>query len=361
MDRIDILLVDDRPENLTSLEGLLESQDLNFIRALSGEEALESTLSHRPALVLLDVQMPDMDGFEVARLLRSTERTREIPIIFVTATHREEKFTFQGFESGAVDYLFKPLNPVVVRSKVKVFVELHRNRMRLERAIQDLSLLNEELRSFSYSVSHDLKAPLRSMLGFTKDVLDEPDQMNEQQVKKLNRVVAAGERMQRLIDSLLDLSKVTQSEIQRNPVDLTTIVKQLCEELRQEQKDRALEFQVAENVKVVGDKRLLENAMSNLINNAVKFTGKNKSARVEFGVNHKKGRPVFFVRDNGIGFNMKYVDRLFGPFQRLHNEKEFPGSGVGLATVQRIVHRHGGRIWAESEAGESTTFYFTLE
>jgi signal transduction histidine kinase len=356
-ERIDILLVDDTPANLMSMEELLASPGLNFVKCASGEEALEKVLVLQPALILLDVQMPGMDGFEVARLLRSTQRTKAIPIIFVTATQRDERLTFRGFESGAVDYLFKPLNPAILRSKVDVFVELHRSRMDLERAVRDLSLTNRELESFSYSVSHDLRAPLRSIMGFTEIALEKA---GGEQKENLQRVMNAGKRMGDLIEGLLDMARVTRVELLNGPVDLSEMAAQICRELGSEDDRKNVVTSVEENVKTVGDRRLLENVMRNLLANAFKFTRKAQDPRIEFGTVRKDSETAYFVRDNGAGFDMSRAQMLFGAFQRLHSQSDFPGTGVGLATVQRIVHRHGGKIWAESAPGRQTTFYFTL-
>lgn len=361
MEQTNILLVDDRTENLLSLESTLEEPGLNFVRALSGEQALEATLKHRFALIMLDVQMPGMDGFEVAKLLRGMERTRDIPIIFVTATHREDKFTFQGFESGAVDYLFKPLNAVIVRSKVKVFVDLHRKSTRLERTINELSIVNQELEAFSYSVSHDLRSPVRAILGFTQHLLEDSHVVgNPETLKTLQHVVNAGQRMSRLIDALLDLSHISRMDLQKQRVDISALAKQICEDLRQDMPNRQVDTNITQDLVVEGDRRLLDAALRNLLSNAFKFTGKLENCKIEFGARIENQKHVYYVRDNGAGFDMAYAKRLFGAFQRLHSEKDFQGTGVGLATVQRIIHRHGGRIWAESAPQAGATFYFTL-
>lgn len=357
----DILLVDDQVSNLVSLEALLETPNVRLIRALSGEEALQAMLTSRPALVILDVQMPGMDGFEVARLIRGSERTRDIPIMFVTATHREEKFSFQGFDSGAVDYLYKPLNPVVVQSKVRVFVELHHNRMRLERALDELSLINRELESFAYSVSHDLKAPVRSVLGFGSALVEEiAERITPDQRRMLHYIVSAGERMGRMIDGLMVLSRVTRSDLGIQDVDLSRIVQQVAEELRQENPERVVDFRIEAGHIAQGDGKLLELAIRNLLGNAWKFTSKVEKPMIEFGARKDGDQSVYYIKDNGAGFNKEYQNRLFGAFQRLHSQQEFQGTGIGLATVQRIVHRHGGTIWAESEVNQGAVFFFTL-
>ncbi|MGE0525902.1 MAG: response regulator [Bdellovibrionales bacterium] len=360
-EKVDVLLVDDKPENLLSLEEVLQAPDLNFVRSLSGEEALEAVLKCRPALLIMDVQMPGMNGFEVARMLRGMERTRHIPIIFVTATHREERFSFEGFESGAVDYLFKPLNHVVVRSKVRVFVELHRKSVRLEQYVNQLSLLNRELETFSYSVSHDLRAPVRSMMGFARNALEALDtSLIADAQSDLKRVVAAGERMNRLIDALLDLARLSRIELKKSRVDISEMARQICEDLRRESPGASVAIEIMEGITAYCDKRLMDAALRNLLGNAFKFSSRSPSPKVEFGTQRRANETVYFVRDNGTGFDMAYADRLFAPFQRLHTSSEFEGTGVGLATVKRIINRHQGTIWPESIKNEGTVFFFTL-
>jgi len=357
----DILITDDQEANLLSLEGLLEAPHLNLIRARSGEEALEVVMRSRPALILLDVQMPGMDGFELARLLRGSPRTREIPIIFVTATHREDRFTFQGFESGAVDYLFKPLNAVVVRSKVAVFVDLHRSRMRLERALDEVMAVNHELDSFAHSVAHELHSPARAVVGFGGALLEEcRERLSPAERDDLGRVVAAGERMQNLVDGLLSLSQTSRQELKRQEVDLTALARRIDEELRHENPERKVRFEAEEGMLAQGDPQLLYTVLRNLLANAWKYSSGSGGAQVTFRSSALDGERVFCVRDNGAGFDPSQKDRLFGAFQRLHTQSEFAGNGIGLATVQRIVHRHGGRIWAESAVGEGASFHFVL-
>ncbi len=357
----EILIVDDKPENLFALEEILASPDVKFIRANSGEAALEATLTSRPALIILDVQMPGMNGFEVARALRSLDRTRMIPIIFVTATHRDEKFSFEGFESGAVDYLFKPLNPTIVSSKVRVFVELHRKSRRLERTIREISLVNRELESFSYAVSHDLKAPVRGIIGFAEEVKNLLEKNEVEKSKTyLSRIINAGKKMNELVDALLKLAHVTQQPLSRERVNLSEIVSGVSNELKREYSSAAVKLQVEENVTAIGDAKLLEIAVRNLLSNAFKFTSKIGQAKIDFGVLKKQNENIYYVRDNGVGFSMEHAGRLFTAFQRLHDQTEFSGTGIGLATVQRIVHRHQGRVWAEASPNNGASFYFTV-
>ena len=246
------------------------------------------------------------------------------------------------------------------------------NRLRAEKAGRDLEdanheleATNRELEAFSYSVSHDLRAPLRSIDGFSQILLEDySDELDEEGKDYLGRVRAASQRMGRLIDDILGLSRVTRGVMSRERVNLSSLAGEVAEELREARPDRTVELTVQRGLEVWGDPRLLRVALVNLMGNAWKFTEKEREAKVAFGQDEelsRKGRvPVYYVSDNGAGFEMAYADKLFGAFQRLHGTEEFEGTGIGLATVQRVVHRHGGRIWAEGEVGRGATFFFTL-
>ncbi|HYQ87430.1 MAG TPA: ATP-binding protein, partial [Bacteroidota bacterium] len=224
-----------------------------------------------------------------------------------------------------------------------------------------LEATNKELEAFSYSVSHDLRSPLRSIDGFSQALLeDEADKVSEQGKDYLQRVRAAAQRMAELIDDLINLSRVTRAEMRLEKVNLTDIALSIARELKETQPDRQVEFRIADGIAASGDARLLRVALDNLLGNAWKYTGKHPKARIEFGVTGDNGKSAYFVRDDGAGFDMAYSDKLFGAFQRLHATSEYAGTGIGLATVQRIVRRHGGRIWAEGKVDEGATFYFTL-
>ncbi len=222
---------------------------------------------------------------------------------------------------------------------------------------------NRELESFAYSVSHDLRAPLRGIDGFSQVLLEDyHDKLDAEGQDYLRRVRAASQRMGHLIDDILQLSRMTRSVMKGESVDLSAIAKRVVADLKAGDPTRHdICVEIAPGLSAEGDAHLLEVALSNLLGNAWKFTGKVKSPRIELGVTDHEGCRVFFVRDNGAGFDMAYADRLFGAFQRLHTEAEFPGTGIGLATVQRIIRRHGGRIWAEGKVGVGATFFFTLD
>jgi len=225
----------------------------------------------------------------------------------------------------------------------------------------ELEAINKELEAFSYSVSHDLRAPLRSIDGFSKALLEDYTDILDMQGKNyLKRVRAASQHMEELINALLELSRVTRSEMSMKPVDLSGIAQTIATDLQKTQPERQVDFVIEPALVANGDERLLQLVLENLLGNAWKFTGKKPLAMIEFGVTEQKGEAVYLLRDNGAGFDNIYADKLFGVFQRLHSPDEFSGIGIGLATVKRIIHRHGGRIWAEGEKEKGATFYFTL-
>lgn len=244
--------------------------------------------------------------------------------------------------------------------------EIRRLNADLERKVvertSELELANRELEAFSYSVSHDLRAPLRSIDGFSQAIIEDcSDQLDEQSKGYLGRVRAATQHMGHLIDDLLKLAQVTRAEINREAVNLSILAESVRANLESLTQERRVDWHIEPGLVTIGDARLLRVVLDNLLGNAWKFTSKTNLARIEFGaLQLADGKQTFFVRDNGVGFDMTYASKLFGAFQRLHNVKEFSGTGIGLATVQRIIHRHSGRIWAESIAGEGATFYFLL-
>jgi len=379
---VNVLLVDDQPANLLALEAMLQDLGQNLVKAESGREALRWLLTNECAVILLDVKMPGMDGFEAASLIRQRDRSRYTPIIFLTAADASQEFAGRGYELGAVDYLVKPVAPDFVRSKVMVFVELARKTELLRRQaqllqaneqaareladvraelVQDLERKNRELESFSYAVSHDLRAPLRRIDSFARAIQEtQGERLDATGHRYLDRVREASQQMSELIDDVLYLSRVTRAELRQQEVSLSDLVELVARRLREAEPDREVTIKVRPGVSTVGDGQLLRIALENLLENCWKFTRKQPAPRIEFGVAGAAAEPVYFFRDNGVGFDMAYADRLFGPFQRLHLASEFPGTGIGLATVQRIIHRHGGRIWGEGAVGQGATFHFTL-
>src|SRR5215210_8394253 len=381
-DRVNILLVDDQPANLVALEAMLQGLGQNLVKAESGREALKWLLTHDFAVILLDVKMPEMDGFETAEIIRQRDKSRHTPIIFLTAADSTQQQAVRGYAVGAADYLVKPVVPEFVRSKVAVFVELAKKNELLRRQakllaeseqaalelaetraelVRDLEHKNRELESFSYAVSHDLQAPLRRIDSFSRAILEsQAEKLDEAGQRYLDRVREASQQMSQLIDDVLYLSRVTRADLREQDVDLSSLAQLILSRFQESEPARKVEVRIRPGVIVTGDGQLLRIALENLFENAWKFSSKQAESRIEFGVTQASGEPTYFVRDNGAGFDMTYADRLFGPFQRLHAQGEFPGSGIGLATVQRIIHRHGGRVWAEGLVGQGATFQFTL-
>lgn len=543
-----ILLVDDTPDNLFSVQTVLEPLGEELILAHSGKEALRLCLDNDFAVVLLDVRMPEMDGFETAELIRSRNRSKHTPLLFLTG-YRSDEQLFRGYDLGAVDFLFRPLIPEILQSKVRAFVQLSRNtellrrqtetlakaeqrfrsvleaapdamvithrdgmillansrtdalfgfsreqllgedirrlvpdwspefevvppsdergssfdsmarlrgvsssgvdfplemtcspfqaddevlvtsairdiseRVRVEEHIRQLNtelerrvaertaellysngalrrsedklrialdsakkaerevrelnseleqrirdrtalleVANKELEAFSYSVSHDLRAPLRGIDGWSLALVEDyGSQLDDRAREYLGRVRSEAQRMGMLIDDILQLSRVSRGEIKLIQVDLSAVARAVVSRLRESHPDRKMHFIIEPGLTACGDARLLEVALTNLLQNAVKFTGPRAEGRIEVGRLGDDGDPTFYVRDNGVGFDMAYAQKLFGAFQRLHKVQDFPGTGIGLAIVQRVIQRHGGRVWAESEPDKGAAFYFAL-
>jgi signal transduction histidine kinase len=370
--KVDILIVDDDATKRFALKAILAPLGQKVVEAASGTDALRQLLKQDFAVILLDVRMPGMDGFETAQLIRQRPRSELTPIIFVTALASAETDMGRGYDLGAVDFVFAPVVPAIMRAKVTVFVELYkaqqelrRYRTQLERLVQErttaLTAINRELEAFSYSVSHDLRAPLLAFDGLNESLLEDYGEKLDPRAKDyLRRMRTASERMTSVFDGLQTLFRLTSGEIHREPNDITAMANEIVEEMRAANPERKVEVGIAEGLSASADPRLARILLTNLISNAWKFTAKEPAARVEIGAEILDGDTRLFVRDNGVGFDMIYAHKLFGAFQRLHSQSEFPGVGIGLATVRRIVNRHGGRAWAEGAVGEGATFYFVF-
>jgi hypothetical protein len=298
----------------------------------------------------------------VARLFRASDQ-----MVLSGVTPRELEETIPGAD-GVHTYLSLkfPLRdaggtPYAVCCVATDITERKRAADALRHAIAAAEQANRELEAFSYSVAHDLRAPLRSIDGFSQALLEDyAERLDEEGRQYLRYVRESAQHMAQLIDDLLALSRVTRSELRRERVDLSGLARAVLAQLQRTQPDRRVRLVIADGLSAAGDARLLRVAFENLLGNAWKFTGRRAEALIEFGLNGDAGEPIYFVRDNGAGFDMAYADKLFGVFQRLHSSADYEGTGIGLATVQRIVSRHGGRIWAEAEVDRGATFRFTL-
>ena len=364
-----VLVVDGSPTVRMDLQHAFEAHGFGVTCCATLEQA-RAALADTWSIVILDVLLPDGDGLALLEELRSAPSTATVPVVLLS-TAAEVRDRICGLRGGACVCVGKPydVSDLIARTRVLLRagagVELEHSRKALldELAVKDeeLRLLNEELRSFAYTVSHDLRQPLRAMDGFSQALLERySETFDEQGRHYLNRIRANAVRMGNLIDGLLGLSHVTRKELQREPIRLDSMAREIALQLRDQQPERAVSFTVTDGLEVVADRQLLASALENLLGNAWKFTARCEAAQIELGVQELDGQRVFFVRDNGVGFDMAYSNKLFGPFQRLHSAEEFAGTGIGLATVHRIVQRHRGRIWAKSEVGVGSTFFFTL-
>ncbi len=370
--RVGVLIVDDDATKRFALRTILSPLDEDIVEASSGADALRQLLRSEFAVVLLDVRMPIMDGFETAQLIRQRPRSEVTPIIFVTALDQAETDMGRGYNLGAVDFVFAPVVPAIMRAKVGVFVELYRAqqelrryRTQLETLVEErtiaLTAINRELEAFSYAVSHDLRAPLKQFDGLSKTLLENNGKLlDKRTTANLKKMREASERMSSVFDGLQMLFRLSSGEIRREELDVSALSGQLIGELQAASPARKVEVEIAPGVILSGDRRLVRILLANLINNAWKFSGSKKPARISVGSEVVEGETRVFVKDNGVGFDMIDSHRLFGAFQRLHSQSEFAGAGIGLATARRIVNRHGGRIWAEGAVGDGATFYFVI-
>jgi DNA-binding response OmpR family regulator len=385
-----ILAVDDSPTYLHAIADQLHDEGFDVVQAMSGEEAIELLAVQHVDCILLDLVMPGLSGIDTCRQIKAAPSVRDTPLIVLTS-HDSRDAMIDGLAAGADDFVSKSSGREVLSARIQAqirrrkFDDEHRHfRTRLlrsereaaearaaqelaetraalaeqlEQTNAELSAANRELEAFSYSVSHDLRAPLRAINGFATALVEDLDtRLDDKDRAHFQRVFAATLRMGELIDSLLELSRIGRVALEREPIDVSAIASAVALELEQREPARSVEVVIAPGLVASADRRLVRSVFDNLLGNAWKFTARAPHPRIEVA----RDARGLFVRDNGIGFDSAGAERLFRPFQRFHAEAEFPGTGIGLATVRRIVERHRGRVWAESAVGAGATFYFTL-
>ena len=353
---------------------LLLSRSVLFDRKRIGTVVIASDLTEISASTRRDFAI--VSSVLLASLLIalaiSSRLQRDIsqPIVHLAETARristEKDFSVRASgdsddEIGALVRAFNEMLEEIRQQEVELRAARDELELRVAERTTQLEAANRELEAFSYSVSHDLRAPLRSIDGFSQALLEDcAEALDERGRQHLQRTRAAAKRMGQLIDDLLSLSRLTRGEMKREPVDLSDLAQSTAAEIARSQPERKVEIKIADDLVARGDGQLLRVALENLFRNAWKFTRHRAIAHIEFGSVRQNGTRVFFLRDDGAGFDMTYSEKLFGAFQRLHSAKDFEGTGIGLATVARIIRRHGGRVWAEGKTDEGATFYFTL-
>jgi signal transduction histidine kinase len=360
-----VLIVDDEAAQTRALCETLQAAGYATTGFTRGEDALEALRKSEFDLLLADLMMPGMDG--IALLQAALAHDSRVACIIMTGEGTIAT-AVDAMKAGATDYILKPFRLSVILPVLARALDIRRLRMEnaeLERRVRErsaeLEAVNKELEAFSYSVSHDLRSPLRAINGYCRMIEEDHGEKLEESGRRLLGVVSeSGQRMERLIDDLLEFSRTGRQPMRARPIDMEALVREAWKEVRANWPDREPEFTLKPLPRGWGDPALLKQVWLNLLYNAMKYSGKREKPAIE--VSGEEGDPAvtYRVRDNGAGFEMRYAERLFGVFQRLHPEAEFPGTGVGLAIVQRVVARHNGRVWAEGKLGEGATFSFTL-
>ena len=355
-----VLVADDQAANRELLEEILTAQGSKVITVPDGAAAVEELSKTEVDLVLLDVMMPRLNGFEACERIKNNPETYSIPVILITALS-DKQARIEGIKAGASDFLTRPVDRIELLARVRSLLTLKHRTDELEKRTAQLAAANSELEAFSYSVSHDLRAPLRHINGDAHRLIQEHSpQLGPEAQLRLKRIQEGTQKMGRMIDDLLNLARLDRRSMDLQMTSLNSLVENVLQDLESETANRKIDWRVGSLPSVNCDPGLIQQVFANLLSNAVKYTRRCERAVIEIGQSTMNGQLVLFVRDNGAGFNPKYSGKLFGAFQRLHTEQEFEGTGVGLATVQRIAQKHGGSVWAEAETNKGATFYFSL-
>ncbi len=404
-----IMAVEDSVVQAKRLKHFLDENNLNNKIFYTAMDAYHAAITDPPVLVISDIVMPGMDGYEFCKKLKDEPDLKDIPIILLTSL-RDPLDIIKGLQAGADNFITKPYeekyllsrinyllanreirrsgggemvleivfrgNKYAINSDKKQILDLllsvyeaavQRNdelilvQEQLQAMNENLTSANREMESFSYTVSHDLRSPLHTIHGYTQLMLEDySDRLEPEALGFLDTILNASKNMAQLIDDLLKFSRSGRAVIEKNHVNLSNVASQVMQLIRQRDSSRIVHVKIQEGISGYADKNLMGVVLDNLLGNAWKYSGKNTEAEIEFGETEIDGEKVYFVKDNGAGFDMEKADTMFNPFERFHSTEEFPGTGVGLATVRRILEKHDGRIWAESQVGKGSVFYFTL-
>ena len=373
--KANILIIDDDPNKLNLLEVLLKTLNQNIIKCSSGEDGLRALLKYEIAVILLDVRMPVMDGFETAKLIRERTKTSTVPIIFITAYNVGEYNASKGYSLGAVDYIFFPFNEEFLLAKVKVFLDLYFLRKKEQMQAEQLSRINQELlhsnkrleqsnrdlEQFAYVASHDLQEPLRMVAMFTQ-LLDKKysGQLDDNAREYIQFAVNGAKKMQALIHDLLTYSRISTRAKKFEKKDTTDILKEAINNLKPLIEENGAEISFDPLPVLYCEETQIMRLFQNLLSNAIKFRKENEPPRIHISCKKQDKVDLFEVKDNGIGIAPEYYERIFLIFQRIELQTRYPGTGIGLSVCKKIVEWQDGNIWVESKENEGTSFFFTL-
>jgi len=403
-----ILAVEDSLVQAKRLEHFFKEYKINYQLYVNAEDAYEAILKERPELIISDIVMPGMDGYEFCQKIKKSENLSHIPVILLTSL-QDPQDIIKGLQAGADNFITKPYDEKYLFSRIQYLLinrdirfagsaemvielvfrghkyqinsdkkqildlllsvyeaaiqrndELIAMKAQLETANENLKQANQDLEAFSRTVSHDLKTPLNGIIGFS-DVLitDNESNINEDSIEYLKFIKQSAWAMSNLIQDLLQFSRSGLVDLEQEPVNLSLIASEVMETILLRDISRKVKITIEPDIHAKADPKMIRVVLDNLLGNAFKYSGLKDDAEIEFGKKDYYGQDLFYVKDNGAGFDMNLAEKLFQPFQRLHSAQQFKGTGVGLSTVQRIIEKHGGQIWAESEVGKGATFYFT--
>lgn len=355
-----ILMVDDKQANIIALQKVLKNVDAELLCANSGNDALKIIVENEITLALLDIQMPEMDGYELAEIIRSNEDTSEIPIIFISAIYTERVHIFKGLELGAFSFMTKPFEPKELITKVEFFIEKYHTTKQLKRALKEVQRANEELKDFIYLTSHDLQEPMLTVISFLQLLEEENGAKLDNSGKEyLDYCNIAAARMKEMITCLLEYLRIGQ-EVATEEVNLNDLVIDVVGELQGAIKNNNAKVNFSNLPTLKANKVEVKHLMQNLISNAIKFKKPGTEPLIQINAFDTENSWEFEVSDNGIGIEEKHKDKIFQMFKQLHNRGEYEGIGVGLPMCKRIVEKYGGKISLDSEVDKGTTFKFNL-
>lgn len=355
-----ILIIDKNQDNINRLKNVLKSVKAEMIAAYSSKEALSKLLNDEFAIILLDVQMPQMKGFEVESIMQNADESKNIPIIFLTDIGQEKKCSQKANDVVSANYIFKSVNCNILKSKIESYLKLYTNRNELKKLNAELSQTNQELEKFAYICSHDLQEPARMMRAFSSLLLEKITNEQSEEYEYAKIIFKNSIYMQDIISDISTYSSLGQQNIRLEEIDCNLILKDILRNHEERIKDTGTKINITQLPIIISCKALVSNIFQNLIGNALKFQAQNKKNNVD--INFKEGLDCwcFMVSDNGVGIDPNFYHKVFEPFQREYSKNEFPGTGIGLSASKKFIEKFGGKIWFESERDKGSRFFFNI-